>query len=62
MENAAEETFCNQDTHKIGRFAEKSNYNPVIHGLFSLRASWRPIPSPSGESPKSFVASFAGAL
>ena len=61
MENAAEETFRNQDTKNVGRNAAESNYNPVIHGLFSLRTSavrshrppvcaadsWRPLQAPS---------------
>ena len=34
MENAAEETFRNQDNQNVGRGAANANYNPVIHGLF----------------------------
>ncbi len=57
MENAAEETFRNQDITNIGRYAPNTN---VIYSLFSLRASCRPFPSPSGEPPKHFRGVLSG--
>ncbi len=44
MENAAEETFRNQDTKNVGRNAVESNYNPVIHGLFFASRFMSPDP------------------
>ncbi len=45
MENAAEETFRNQDTKKVGRYAAKSNYSPVIHWPFFASRFMSSVPT-----------------